>query len=311
MSLQIKYRPKSFKTFIGNTEVVSSLKNVLKREQPPAAFLFTGNPGTGKTTLGRIVAKELGCSKSDFREFNSSDDRSIDGVRKVIEEVKFSPLSGTKKVYLYDEIHSVLAASQNAMLKLLEEPPEYAHFILCTTNPEKLLPALKRRCHHYNLDPLTSSDSHKLLKRVLKAERVSSTTKPILDKIVEIADGSAGQMLKLLDSVIDMTDEEKAISVLQSAGSGESEVIDMCRVLTNYNMPAKTKWARLKKMLKEYKGDGESARRPILGYLSAVLLNNGDIEVAFMMENFEKNFFDSGKAGLVLACYKAVFGAEE
>lgn len=310
MSLQTQYRPKSFKTFVGNKDVIESLQAVLKRKQPPAAFLFTGMGGSGKTTLGRIVAKELGCKKSNFSEMNAADDRGIDGIRSIIASMKYTALDGGKKVILLDEAHMLTKPSQEALLKALEEPPEHIHFIVCTTNPEALKQTFKRRCHAYELDSLQNSDLQKLMKMVLKKEKRDSVSMTVRDKIVDLADGSAGQALKLLDQVIDMDDEGRAINTLKSAGTSESEVIDICRTLCHYNMNTRTKWAKIKKLLKNYKGDGESARRPILGYLNSIMLNNGGEEIFFMMEPFKKNFFDSGKAGLTMACYEAIHCTE-
>ncbi len=308
--LATQYRPNSFKNFVGNEDVKKSLIAVLKRENPPAAFLFTGQPGTGKTSMGRIIKRALKCSDADFKELNSADDRGIDGVRELIQSMKFAPLSGTKKVILLDEIGSVTKVAQNALLKALEEPPAYVHWVLCTTNPEALLPALKRRCHTYELEPLKSADLQKLFRMILKKEKRECVSMDVRDHIIELADGSAGQALKLLDQVIDMNDSERAINTLKSAGTSEADVIEICRALTHYNMPPKTKWLKVKKLLKESKGDGESARRAILGYMNAILLNNGDEEIFFMMEQFKNNFFDSGKAGLTMACYAAIFGGE-
>ena len=306
--LQTTYRPRSFKTFVGNAEVITSLQSVLQREKPPSAFLLTGAGGCGKTTLGRIIRKELKCEDTDFKELNAADERGIDGMRKLISDMKFVPY-GKTKVYLLDEAHMILKPSQEILLKAIEEPPPYMHWIICTTNPEALKPTFKRRCHTYELKRLLDSDLQRLMKRVLKKEKRENISTEVRNKIIELADGSAGIALKLLDQVIDMDEPERALATLSSAGTGDTEVITLCRVLVS-NMPAKTKWAKLKVLLKDLKTDGESARRPIAGYLSSVLLNNGGIEIAYMMEHFEKNFFDSGKAGLTLACYKACFEGE-
>lgn len=307
MSLQVEYRPKLFKHFFGNKNVRSSLSSILKRENPPSAFLFTGPSGTGKTTLARIIKTKLKCSDADWKELNAADDRGIDAIRRVIESMRFSPINGDKKVILLDEAHMLTPSAQEALLKALEEPPSYVHWVICTTNPEALKPTFKRRCHNYELEPLKDSEVHKLMQMVLEKEDRESVPSEVREKIIELSDGSAGQVMKLLDQVIDMDDVERAIDTLKTAGAGESEVIDICRTLCNYNMNNKTKWAKLKVLLKNYKGDGESARRPILGYFEKVMLNNGGDEIFFMMQPFKENFFNSGKAGLVSACYESVF----
>jgi len=311
MSLQNDYRPKSFKTFVGNKNVLESLRLVLRRPSPPDAFLFSGPPGTGKTTLARILKRALKCSDADWKELNAADDRGIGGIRTLIESMRYSPLAGVSKVFLLDEAHCLTTPAQEALLKSLEEPPAYVHWIICTTNPEVLKPTFKRRCHTYELEPLKDNDLNNLLTTVLKKEGKVDITSNIREKILELSDGSAGQALKLLDMIIDMEDPERAIHTLQSAGATESEIIDICRTLLNDNMNSKNKWVKIKTLLNNYKGDGESARRPILGYFNKVLLNNGGDDVFFAMQPFRKNFFDDGVAGLTSACYEAIFGGNE
>lgn len=303
MSLQVTYRPKTFKDLVGNKEVIKSLKSVLKRKKGiPSAFLITGPSGCGKTTIGRLIAKELKCSDADYREYDNADDRSIDSIRRMKDDLKYTPLSGKKKVILMDEIHQLLGPPQNALLKILEEPPEYVHIILCTTNPEKLLPTVKRRCHQYEVSALMEADIQELISTVLKKEKVKKFSNSVIEKIIDLADGSPGQALKLLDQVIDMKDAKEAIDTLQSAGTSTAEVIDICRALVKGDI------TETKKLLKEFKGDAESARFAILGYMNSVMINKWDERTAFVIDQFLESFMYSGKAGLTNACFYALKG---
>ena len=308
MSLQTHYRPAGFKMFAGNDAIKESIEAMLKRDKPPASFMVVGPSGCGKTTLGRIIAKGLGCNPADFNEMNTADDRGVKAIRKVLEDMKYTPLNGKKKVILFDEAHQLTPAAQEALLKGLEEPPEHVHFIVCTTNPEALKDTFKRRCHIYEVSALTSSQIIAHMKKILKAEKVKDFPQEIIDRIIELSDGSLGIALKNLDMVIDMGDDsERALETLKSSGTAESEVIDICRCLVNFNMRDSARWTRVKKLLNDYKGDGESARRPILAYFSKVLLgskigNNADA-VEYMMSEFKDNFYDNGKSGLIAACY--------
>lgn len=311
MSLQTQYRPASFKNLVGNEDIKYGLIPVLKRKVPPAAFLFTGPAGTGKTTIARIIKRALHCDDMDWKELNAADDRGIDETRELIKSMRFKPLvPGGNKVYLLDEAHMLTKPAQEALLKSLEEPPDYVHWVICTTNPETLKSTLKRRCHIYELEPLKSSEIQKLFRMVLKKEDRECVSMDVRDKIIELADGSAGVALKLLDQVIDMDDAARAINALKGIGTSDAEVLEICRTLTHYNMPPKTKWIKVKKLIKDLKGDGEAARRPILGYMNAIMLNNGGDDIFFIMKPFANNFFDSGKAGLTMACYEAIFGGE-
>jgi DNA polymerase III delta prime subunit len=224
--------------------------------------------------------------------------------------MKYAPMNGKKKVVLFDEVHSLLGASQEALLKGLEEPPPHFHFISCTTNPEALKDTFKRRCHIYEVAPLTSSDIIIHIRKILAAEKIKDFPQEIIDKIIELSSGSLGIVLKNLDMVIDMGDDiERALETLKSAGTAEAEVVDICRTIVNFNMSDQARWNRVKKLLADFKGDGESARRPMLGWFTKCLLNskmdgNGDA-VAMIIEGFRKNFYDDGRSGLVAACYLA------
>jgi DNA polymerase III gamma/tau subunit len=295
--------------FAGNEEIKQSLIEMLKRDDPPKSFLLVGPSGCGKTTLGRIIAKGLGCVKGDFKELNTASDRTLPAIRKILDEMRYAPMDGKKKVILFDEAHQLLSATQEALLKALEEPPKHVHFVICTTNPEALKDTFKRRCHIYEVSLLTSSTLIAHMRKILTAEKVKDFPVPVLDKIVELSGGSPGIALKYLDMVIDMPDDvDRALGTLKSAGTSESEVIEICRALVNMNISDMSRWVRVKRLLLAFSGDGESARRPILAYLSKCLLNTEEgFEIAMMMDEFKDNFYDSGKPGLYLACFKSCF----
>jgi DNA polymerase III delta prime subunit len=208
--------------------------------------------------------------------------------------------------------HQILGAAQEALLKALEEPPSHVHFILCTTNPEALKDTFKRRCHVYEVKSLNSNQMMQHLKRILKKEKVKNFKESILEKIIELSNGSPGIALKYLDMVIDMTDEDEAINLLKSSGTSEKDVLELCRVLVDFKVNAKTRWGRAKRILQNLSADAESARRPMLGYFNKCLLNNNEGDnFALIIDEFKDSFMYSGKAGLSLACYKAVFMIED
>ena len=205
--------------------------------------------------------------------------------------------------------------SQEALLKSLEEPPKHVHFILCTTNPEALKPTLRRRCHNYEVELLKSDVMQGLLQKILLKEKVQNFPKKVLEKVEELADGSAGQALKLLDMVIDFKNSKRALEILSVVGTGEAEIKDFCQALINFEISDSAKWRRLSSLLKDFGGEAESARRGILGYLNKVLLNAKDIDhaagISLIMKEFSNHYYDTGNAGLTMSCINAVIAVGE
>lgn len=299
MPLNIDCRPTDFKDFHGNAETVKSLKSILEREDRPKAMLFTGPSGCGKTTLARIVAKELKCSDHDFTEINISNNRGIDTAREIINGMKFKPMSGRVKIYLLDEVHKSTGDFQNALLKPLEDCPDGVYFILCTTGPEKLLKTLRNRCTTFSVEALPSKRIKRLLSQVCKKEKINVSDE-VLTEISENVDGCPRQALVVLDKIRDMP-EEDINEILKQTEIVEKQVIDLCRGLIKGSG-----WNKIAEIVKAIKEDPEKVRYAILGYMSAVLLNGDSGRAAMVIEEFSEPFYNSGKPGLVLACYRCM-----
>jgi DNA polymerase-3 subunit gamma/tau len=214
--LHLKYRPQNFEEMFGNQDVIDLLKTFLKREPRsiPRTFLITGPSGCGKTTLGRIIKNELNCLDLDFKEYNASNYRGIDIIRYIINLTQYKAW-GYWRVFLLDECHQLTEEAQNAILKLLEEPPKNHTFILCTTKPEKLIDTLKNRCTSLELSTLSMTEILRLLKWVCKEEGMNDYPEEILRKIAGSCKGIPRRALFLLDEVRGLTDKVKAFKIIE------------------------------------------------------------------------------------------------
>ena len=305
MSLAVRKRPSTFAEVVGNSATVTSLEAIVQRPEKPASFLFTGGSGCGKTTLSRILATELGATGRDFHEMNTADFRGIDTAREIIKQARNRPVHGksTCKVWFFDECHKLTPDAQEAMLKLLEEPPRGNHFILATTEPDKLKPTFKRRCKTFTVQPIDADVMIKHMRRVMKKEGCAITKQfvEILEDICDRANGSLGIAMELLDSVYQLSSTEAA-EVLKNMKGEQDQCDNLAKLLLSSN-----NWKTVATALKTFDVDPERARRGVLGYMSAVLLNGGKNMRAFdIMEAFAEPFFNTGKPGLVMASFEAV-----
>lgn len=221
LALYRKYRSKNFDELVGQEAIKQTLENSLKVQKISHAYLFSGPRGTGKTSVARLFAKALNCEKGngeicnecsncrainegshpDVIEIDAASNSGVDEVRELIQKVKYAPIQGKYKVYIIDEVHMMTNSAFNALLKTLEEPPSYVVFILCTTEPYKLLPTILSRCQRYEFKKIADAELKKLITHVLKEEGVSATNDAI-NLIVELANGGARDSLSLLDQVI-------------------------------------------------------------------------------------------------------------
>lgn len=146
LALYRKYRPQTFSDVVGQEQLVSLLERTIKDKKPNHAYLFCGGRGTGKTTVARIFARDIGCNDEDIIEIDAASNRGIDEIRELRDAVRTAPFSSPYKVYIVDEAHMLTKEAANALLKTLEEPPAHVVFILATTDPEKLPATIVSRC---------------------------------------------------------------------------------------------------------------------------------------------------------------------
>lgn len=300
MGLAIDYRPETLDELIGNDKAKKSLENIFKKESKPKAFLLVGPTGCGKTTIARIIAKHLNCNGNDFVEMDSADDRGIDVIRKLRAQAHYQPTQGDSRVWLLDESHRLTPDAQEALLKSLEEPPKHVYYILATTDPQKLKPTLKGRCIQIDVSQLSETDMMKLLAGICRKVG-TKVSKTVAEAIVEKAEGHPRNALQLLEKCIGLESED-ALEAINEFNVLEKQSIDLCRAL----MENKPNWKKISTILKDIKADPEAIRQAVLGYASAVLLNSGQFKAYNILEAFETNIYDTRKAGLVIACYRAV-----
>jgi len=306
MPLHIDYRPRDFSEIIGNRATLASLKSVYERKSDwPHAVLLQGPKGCGKTTIAQIIVGLLECKGNDFVEINSSNDRGIGTARLIIEGIRFKPMMGKTRVYLLEEVHMTTPDFQNAMLKPLEFSPAHAYFILCTTDPSELIPALRSRCHTFEVQYLTEKEVVFLLKKVLKKEDVEIAENVLL-KVAEASDGCPRDALRILDQIIDVEPKEME-NAIASFIYEEKQVFDLYNALEK-----KDDWKRLSSILGQMDlSNPESARRAIVGLASSRIMKSEEKMAVFIYDAFKEPFYSTGKPGFVFATYRAMVELED
>jgi DNA polymerase-3 subunit gamma/tau len=222
-----KYRPKNFSEMVGQSHVVQALGNALATKRLHHAYLFTGTRGVGKTTISRILAKSLNCLGPDgqggitatpcgvcqactdidsgrfvdYTELDAASNRGVDEIAQLLEQAVYKPVVGRFKVFMIDEVHMLTNTAFNAMLKTLEEPPEYLKFVLATTDPQKVPATVLSRCLQFNLRPMAPETVLEHLTQVLGVENVPAEPQA-LRLLARAARGSMRDALSLTDQAI-------------------------------------------------------------------------------------------------------------
>ena len=300
MGLYLKYRPNALTEIEGNREIVITLRGMFKKNEIPHSMLFHGPTGCGKTTLARIVAKELGCTENNLIEIDTAQFRGIDTVRDLRKNIQYTPLGGGIRVYIIDEVHKMTGDAQNAFLKILEDTPKHIYFILCTTDPQSLLPTIKGRCSQFQVQLLSDDDMKSLLTKIAELEN-DSIEDEIIEQITQDSQGHPRNALQILEQVLS-TPKKRRLTIAQQAAIEQSESIALCRALMK-----KQGWSEVKKILQGLKGqDAEGIRRVVIGYASSVLLNTDNAVAGLILEAFQEPTYNMGFPGIVLACYTVI-----
>ncbi|MBQ0004388.1 MAG: DNA polymerase III subunit gamma/tau [Clostridiales bacterium] len=243
-------RPEVFDDIIGQKQIVKILQNQIKNGSVSQAYLFTGTHGTGKTSTARILAKAVNCIGEDAAsgktdgiipcgecenckaikegrfvdviELDAASNNGVDDLRAIIDLVKYPPTIGKYKVYIIDEVHMLTQAAENAFLKTLEEPPEYAIFILATTDPQKVRATIRSRCMQLNFKRVSEDELVEGMERICRRKNIE-VTRDALGTIASKADGSVRDALSILEQCMAAGDKyiDKALVLEYTGSAGE------------------------------------------------------------------------------------------
>ncbi len=294
-SLYNKYRPKTLDDMVGQESAVKQIKEI------PHFCLMTGPSGCGKTTAARVIRRFLKCHKSDYAEINCGDKNGIETVRGIAQRMNLSPLGGDCRMYLLDEAHCLTPEAQRGLLKILEEPPRRAYFILATTDPKKLLPTIQTRASEFKFASLGDRALSDLCNRVVEAENLK-VSQTVIDEICSASDGSGRKALVILEQIGELSGDEEQIKGITTTVINKEVAFKLAQVVCN---PRGT-WKEAAVILKELKDDPEGIRHMILAYARTILLGCGPTcDHAFrVIDCFSRNFYDGKNAALAAACYE-------
>ena len=253
--LALKYRPQTFDHLIGQEVVAETILNSIKADKIPNAYLFTGIRGIGKTTIARIVAKTLNCTNGaenkckvkcdncesitnsshiDVLEMDAASKTGVDDVRDLIEFSRYGPTSSKYKIFIIDEVHMLSKQAFNALLKTLEEPPEYLKFIFATTEIKKIPITVVSRCQRFDLSRVKSTELFEFIKKIKEKEN-GKVSDDALRLIVKISEGSVRDALSLLDRGLLTLDNNKELDLNMAQNIfgyfDKSQLIDLFQLI--------------------------------------------------------------------------------
>lgn len=303
--LHERYRPQSFDEVIGQPGIVKALQRVIA-ERGSHSFLFSGPAGTGKTTLARICAAELGCPVVSIREVDAAKNTGVDDMRSVVQLMQYRPLHASTAVVVVDECHRLSGNAWDSMLKATEEPPAWGFWFFCTTNPTKVPKTIVSRCATFAFKSVSKDDLFDYLKQIVDLEGVKVDDQ-IIDLCAKEAEGGVRQALSNLTVCLDASDRAEAADLLRSAAESP-EAVELARLLLKG-----TTWEACAALLQGLKDENpESIRQVVRAYMTSVVMGAKTDKAAAAGLNILAHFSDPFPSGdgispVLLACGRVVF----
>lgn len=260
ISLAVKYRPRRLQDLIGQEHIAAQIRGMFQSRKMPAAIMLSGSTGLGKTTTARMLSRMVNCQNFNFEtteacgechscrledhpdvlELNAADSRGIDDVRNLIQQSRNMPTVGNKRIFILDESQQFSPQAQQALLRPIEEPPKHTLWIICTMSPEKVLPAIAKRCLSLHVKPVEPEVLMKRLYRIAKREGLDfkelDDGSKVLRTIADLADGGVRSSVQLLESVLyahrsgEAVDTRTILNKFLSGGEAELDKL-ACDVL--------------------------------------------------------------------------------
>lgn len=293
MPLHTDKRVDSLDAFLGNKGVIESIKTLVKDPTRSHTYMFSGQSGTGKTTLCRILAKELNLN---IDERNAANDNGVDFARSFAQDIMYPGFKGDT-LYMLDEAQRLTSQAQDILLKVLEEPPRHAYIALCTTEPATIKPTIQRRCVHYSLEKPNRRVVQKFIIETAEQEGIEISNEAVTE-IMSISKLSIGFVLILLEKIKGVPVDQQLKGLRGISSSQDIAINELCQICLNKN------WREITDGLERIEGDAETIRQRMMAYMSRVLLN-GNVNAFPYLKALENVRMDSGSYGIIRSLYEA------
>lgn len=301
MSYHITHRPKTLSEVIGQPQAVKQLQGFLDAKSVPKVIGFFGPPGTGKTTLARIMAKAVGANDMGITEHNLAVKNGIDDIRALQDSAAMRPLGGGNAAYILDEAHSLSKQAFQGLLKLFEDTPKHSYFFLCTSQPEKIDKAIRTRITGIELKAVPSSDLYNLLVKVAVDEGIE-VRQDDFKAIAKAAGGSARNALVYLNQMQACDFDSSILADLGRSVDEKHNAFPLCSMLM---WPKSNEWGKVYTLIDSLDDDEiESVRWMLLRYAASCMKDSKNAaRSALLIQGMATPFFDSKKPGFLAKCY--------